>query len=73
MIAAGAAQLVAERMRDKLLLVAGHVLEASASDLELSGGGAHVRGDPEARLSLGQMAEAAYLNPAALPAAHLPS
>ena len=67
-IAAGAAQLVAERMRDKLLLVAGHMLEVSASDLALSDGGVHVRGDPEARLSLGQLAEAAYLNPAALPA-----
>ena len=66
-IAAGAAQLVAERMRDKLLRVAGHVLEVAADDLELSGGGVHVRGDPEARVSLGQLAEAAYLNPAALP------
>jgi carbon-monoxide dehydrogenase large subunit len=67
-IAAGAAQLVAERMRDKLLRVAAHVLEASASDLELSGGGrVHVRGDPEAGVSFGQVAEAAYLNPAALP------
>jgi carbon-monoxide dehydrogenase large subunit len=67
-IAAGAAQLVAEQMRDKLLRVAGHVLEVAVSDLELSGGGARVRGDPEARLSFGQIAEAAYLNPAALPA-----
>ena len=67
-IAAGAAQLVAERMRDKMLRVAAHMLEASASDLELSGGGrVHVRGDPEAGVSFGQLAEAAYLNPAALP------
>jgi len=67
-IAAGAAQLAAERMRDKLLLVAGHVLEAASGDLELSGGRVSVKGDPEAGLSLGQLAEAAYLNPAALPA-----
>jgi aerobic carbon-monoxide dehydrogenase large subunit len=66
-IAAGAAQLVAERMRDKLLLVAGHVLEAASGDLELSGGRVSVKGDPEAGLSLGQLAEAAYLNPGALP------
>jgi len=55
-------------MREKMLQVAGHVLEVAPSDLELSGGSAHVRGDPEARLSFGQLAEAAYLNPAALPA-----
>ena len=67
-IAAGAAQLVAERMRDKLLQVAAHMLEASASDLELAGSGrVQVRGDPEAGVSFGQLAEAAYLNPAALP------
>jgi carbon-monoxide dehydrogenase large subunit len=67
-IAAGAAQLAAERMREKMLQVAGHVLEVAPSDLELSGGSAHVRGDWEARLSFGRLAEAAYLNPAALPA-----
>ncbi|HTX29296.1 MAG TPA: xanthine dehydrogenase family protein molybdopterin-binding subunit [Streptosporangiaceae bacterium] len=67
-IAAGAAQLAAERMRDKMLRVAGYVLEVSADDLELSGGRIQVKGDPEARLSFGQLAEAAYLNPAALPA-----
>jgi aerobic carbon-monoxide dehydrogenase large subunit len=67
-IAAGAAQLAAERMRDKMLLVAGHVMEVSTDDLELSGGRVQVKGDPEARVSFGQLAEAAYLNPAALPA-----
>jgi aerobic carbon-monoxide dehydrogenase large subunit len=67
-IAAGAAQLAAERMRDRLLRVAGHVLEVSPGDLELSGGVIQVKGDAEARLSFGQVAEAAYLNPGALPA-----
>ncbi|MGH3153161.1 MAG: xanthine dehydrogenase family protein molybdopterin-binding subunit, partial [Streptosporangiaceae bacterium] len=67
-IAAGAAQLAAGKMRDKLMQVAEHVLEVSASDLQLSGGRVHVKGDPEAGASFARLAEAAYLNPAALPA-----
>ncbi len=67
-IAAGAAHLAAGKMRDKLMRVAEHVLEVSASDLRLSGGRVHVKGDPEAGASFAKLAEAAYLNPAALPA-----
>jgi carbon-monoxide dehydrogenase large subunit len=67
-IAAGAAHLAAGKMRDKLMRVAEHVLEVSASDLQLSGGRVHVKGDPEAGASFAKLAEAAYLNPAALPA-----
>jgi carbon-monoxide dehydrogenase large subunit len=67
-IAAGAAHLAAGKMRDKLMRVAEHVLEVSASDLQLSGSRVHVKGDPEAGASFAKLAEAAYLNPAALPA-----
>ena len=67
MIAAGAAQLVGERMRDRMLTVAGHMLEIGPATWSCPAA-ARVKGDPEAGVSLGELAEAAYLlNPTALP------
>lgn len=65
-IAAGAAQEAAVRMRAKVLQVAGHLLEAAPHDLEISGGVISVKGVPSVSVSLAGVAEAAYLSPAAL-------
>ena len=71
-IAAGAAQLVAERMRDKLISIGGHCLEAAEDDLELVDAHVRVKGAPEAAISILEIAELAYLNPHGLAAGSEP-
>jgi CO/xanthine dehydrogenase Mo-binding subunit len=58
-VAAGnAVAMAAQRVREKLLAVAAHFLEAGVGDLELSGDGVRVRGMPERAIPLGAVAEA---------------
>ena len=56
-------------MRDRVLAVAGQMLEIDPGDLEMTDSVAHVKGDPEGKsVTLAEIAAAAYLlNPGALP------
>ena len=54
----------AERVREKIFLVAANRLEAHAKDLELRDGCVHIKGVPDRKLSLGEVAKAASVTPA---------
>jgi carbon-monoxide dehydrogenase large subunit len=58
-IAGGACKLAAATLRERLALVAGQVLEAAASDIEISHGRARVRGT-DLEVEVRQLARAAY-------------
>jgi carbon-monoxide dehydrogenase large subunit len=58
-VAGNAAHNAALAVRDKAIVLAAHLLEAPAEDLELADGGVQVRGAPNRRLTLGQLAAAA--------------
>ena len=58
-IAGGACKLAAEQLRAKLAALAGHLLEAEASDIVLEGGKASVRGTDLA-IEIPTLARAAY-------------
>jgi carbon-monoxide dehydrogenase large subunit len=67
-IAGGAAHAVADAMREKVVAIAAHLLEASVDDVELAGSVASVKGAPGTRtVSLAEIAGTAYLNTDALP------
>ncbi len=57
--AAMAAEQASTVLKDKVLAIAGELLEASSADLELSDGGVQVRGAPDLRVSLADVARAA--------------
>jgi len=59
-VVAGSAVLVAsEKVREKIALLAAHLLEAAAADIELVEGAAQVRGSPQRSISLAQLAKLA--------------
>ena len=60
MLAGGAVVRAAERVRDKALRIAAHLLESSPDDLEYRDGGVSVRGAPERAVDLAGIARAAY-------------
>jgi carbon-monoxide dehydrogenase large subunit len=64
---AGAVNATATVLREKLVAVAAHRLEAAAEDIELSEGRAFVRGTPSAGLTFAEIAAIAYFQPAAMP------
>ena len=68
-IAGGAAHEAAAAMRERVLGVAGLMLEIDPGDLEMNGSVARVKGDPDSNgVTLAEIAAAAYLlNPGALP------
>ena len=68
-VAGGAAHQAGALMRERVLAVAGLMLEIDAGDLEMTESVAHVKGDPDSKgVSLAEIAAAAYLlNPTALP------
>jgi carbon-monoxide dehydrogenase large subunit len=66
-IGGGAAILASRAVRDKALLIAAHRLEADARDLELSRGVAWVRGAPDRRIPMSEIARTAYLGARRLP------
>jgi 2-furoyl-CoA dehydrogenase large subunit len=68
----GAVLGAARRVRDKLLRVAAHRLEADAVDLELREGAVSVRGMPSRRLTLAELARTAYADVLGLPAGEEP-
>jgi carbon-monoxide dehydrogenase large subunit len=58
---AGAVEGASVRIKDKARLVAEHMLEASAEDLEWVDGGIQVKGSPGSRLSLAEIAIQTHL------------
>ncbi len=65
---AGAIRETATILRDRLVAIAAHRLEAAPDDIEIAGSRATVRGTPSIGLSLRELADIAYFQPAALPA-----
>ena len=67
-VAGGGATLLAARaLREKLLQIAAHLLEAPVDDLELAGGRVAMRGSPERALTLREIAQVAYYTVFRLP------
>ncbi|MFI0355008.1 xanthine dehydrogenase family protein molybdopterin-binding subunit [Actinomadura sp. 9N407] len=64
---AGAVDVTASVLRERLVAIAAHRLEAAPGDIELSGGRASVRGVPESGITVAEIAEIAYFQPDALP------
>lgn len=67
-VSAGAALGAARIVKDKLLRIAAHRLEAPLDDLELVDGAVRVRGAPASSMTIAQLAQKAYLAPTELPA-----
>ena len=66
-IGGGAAILASRAVREKALQIAAHRLEADVRDLEMSDGVAWVRGSPDRRLPLSEIARSAYAGTKRLP------
>jgi carbon-monoxide dehydrogenase large subunit len=68
-VSGGAAHEAGAAMRERVLAVAGQMLEIDPNDLEMTESVAHVKGDPDSKgVTLAEIAAAAYLiNPGALP------
>jgi carbon-monoxide dehydrogenase large subunit len=64
---AGAIDATAAILRERIRAIAAHRLEAAVDDIELSESRAFVRGTPSVALTLRDIAQLAYLQPAALP------
>jgi len=64
---AGAVQAAATELREKLVAIAAHRLEAAPDDIELADSTAFVRGTPAVTVSLARLADIAYHQTAALP------
>jgi carbon-monoxide dehydrogenase large subunit len=60
-VAAAAILKAAEVVRDKSIRIGAHLLEAAPEDVVYENGGVQVKGSPEKRLTLGDVAKAAYL------------
>jgi carbon-monoxide dehydrogenase large subunit len=66
-IAGGAARDATLAVRDKVLQVAAHAMEASPDDLEISDSTVSVRGTPSKSVTLREVAELAYVHSNTLP------
>ena len=64
---AGAVAATAPILRDRIVAIAAHRLEAAPEDIELAASRASVRGTPNAGLSLAEIAWSAYFESGALP------
>jgi carbon-monoxide dehydrogenase large subunit len=60
-------QKAALKLREKILAIAGHMLEASEADLEAENGEIWVRGSRERVVTMADIGRAAYLRPIELP------
>ena len=73
-VSGGAAHQAGALMRERVLAVAGLMLEIDAGDLEMTDSVAHVKGDPDSKgVSLAEIAAAAYLLNPTRAAARLPN
>ncbi|MFI6604119.1 xanthine dehydrogenase family protein molybdopterin-binding subunit [Nonomuraea sp. NPDC050536] len=59
-VGGGALVQAAGKLREKILTIAAHRLEAAKADLELDGSGVRVKGDPQSGLTLRELATAAW-------------
>ncbi len=66
-IAGGAAQTASTTLREKVVAIAAHLLEANPEDLEVADSKVSVKGTPAKTVSFRELAGLAYLNPAELP------
>jgi aerobic carbon-monoxide dehydrogenase large subunit len=66
-VSAGAALGAARILKQKLMRIAAHLLEAPLEDLESVDGGVRVRGTPASGITVAQLAQKAYLAPTELP------
>jgi aerobic carbon-monoxide dehydrogenase large subunit len=66
-IAGGAAQTASTELREKIVAIAAHLLEANPEDLEVADSKVSVKGTPAKAVSFAELAGLAYLNPAELP------
>jgi carbon-monoxide dehydrogenase large subunit len=64
---AGAVQETAAVLRERIVAIAAHKFEAAVEDIELAQSRASVRGTPSVSVTLAELAQLAYFNPAALP------
>ncbi|MFQ5997701.1 MAG: xanthine dehydrogenase family protein molybdopterin-binding subunit [Candidatus Bathyarchaeia archaeon] len=58
-VGGSAVLLAARKVKDKVLKIAAHMLEASSDDMTMTGGKVHVKGSPEKTVTFGDVAEAA--------------
>jgi carbon-monoxide dehydrogenase large subunit len=66
-IAGGAARQATEAVREKVLQIAAHEMEASPDDLEITDSVVSVRGTPSRSMTMQEVATAAYVNSGDLP------
>jgi len=66
-LAGGASRLAARRLRDKLLRIAAHILEADPADLRLHAGRVEVVGAPGSGMEIAELCRLVYLRPEHLP------
>ena len=66
-VSVGAALGATRVLKQKLLRIAAHLLEAPLEDLELVDGSIRVRGAPSSGMTIAQLAQKAYLAPTELP------
>ncbi|MGE3268098.1 MAG: xanthine dehydrogenase family protein molybdopterin-binding subunit [Chloroflexota bacterium] len=71
-VSAGAALGAARILKEKLIKIAGHLLETPVDDLELVDGRIQVKGAPESGYAIAQLAQKAYMAPMELPPAMEP-
>ena len=66
-ILSGAAEAAASKLRDKVLAIAAHQLEAAVEDLQIEAGRITVAGSPTPSITLASVARASYRDRSALP------
>lgn len=66
-LSSGAARTAGRRLRQKILQIAAHQLEAAPEDLEIADGRVSVAGTPVASVALAELARTAYASPESLP------
>ncbi|MGH8056668.1 MAG: xanthine dehydrogenase family protein molybdopterin-binding subunit, partial [Candidatus Entotheonellia bacterium] len=69
----GAAWKAADLVRGNLLTMAAHMLEANPADLEISEGVIQVKGSPQSRMTVAEVARLAYHRPERLPPGLMPA
>jgi carbon-monoxide dehydrogenase large subunit len=72
-LGSGAGSKAAENVRRALLQIAGHLMEAAPEDLDVADGVIQVKGSPQSRMTVAEVARIAFHRPERLPAGLLPS
>jgi aerobic carbon-monoxide dehydrogenase large subunit len=69
----GAAWKAADKVRHNLLVMAAHLMEANPDDLEIAEGVIQVKGSPQSRMTVAEVARLAYHRPERLPPGLMPA